>query len=370
MPKNTIHKSPSGRYSYSVTDSVGNRLSIKSRVRESKADFRKRCDALDATAEGEQRKETLDVLFTAWIQMHVTPNLSKGSLRTLPNVYQKYVSPYLGRRQITDIKRQDVFQVLSKAKESGLSPATIKRVRHCISAPYSFAINSLGYQISSPTEGLRFNYGAKQKKTRRVLTEEERERLLTAAEGSKYENYIKILDMTGMRPSEALALKCSDITESAIHIRRGITIDGLSSLKTETSRRDFPLYPALRSVVQQQKTMSAFRTKEGWLFPSASGTPSMNAAKIAFAKIVKKTGVWRRGGHNHLKKLELLTPPLHCTLYDFRHTFATRSAESGMNPTVLKNILGHADISTTLRYYVDTTDKMMEQAVELMEKSV
>lgn len=41
-----------------------------------------------------------------------------------------------------------------------------------------------------------------------------------------------------------------------------------------------------------------------------------------------------------------------------------------MNPTVLKNILGHADISTTLRYYVDITDKMMEQAVELMEKSV
>ncbi|MDY6085390.1 MAG: tyrosine-type recombinase/integrase [Peptoniphilaceae bacterium] len=92
--------------------------------------------------------------------------------------------------------------------------------------------------------------------------------------------------------------------------------------------------------------------------------------RLHLRRLSKKTGVWRRGGHNHLKKLELLTPPLHCPLYDFRHTFATRSAESGMNPTVLKNILGHADISTTLRYYVDITDKMMEQAVELMEKSV
>lgn len=370
MPKNAIHKDASGRYTYKVADATGKRHMLKSHKKESKTDFKRRCDALDEMAAGECRQDTLTGLFTTWIDMHVKPNLSKSTLRIMPGIYAKHVKPYLGNRRITDISRQDVYRLLTQAKYTGLAPATLRHIRSCISAPYSFAINSLGYQITSPTEGLVFNYGQAKDKRNRIITEEDRMRLYKASEGSKYENYIKILDLTGMRPSEALGLQIGDIKEDHLEIRRGITIDGLSSLKTTTAWRDFPLYPDLQKILLDQRNKMAFKTKEGWLFPSSSGQPSMNAVKRAFSKILRNTASYERGGHNHLKKVRLITPPVNCSLYDFRHTFATRQAEAGMKSTVLKAILGHEDISTTLKYYVDITDTMIDEAVRLMQKGV
>ena len=42
-----------------------------------------------------------------------------------------------------------------------------------------------------------------------------------------------------------------------------------------------------------------------------------------------------------------------------RGTFATRCAEAKIAPAVLKKILGHKDISITMKYYVDV-DKEFE----------
>ena len=68
-----------------------------------------------------------------------------------------------------------------------------------------------------------------------------------------------------------------------------------------------------------------------------------------------------------MKKLSLIVTPIRCTLYDFRHTYATRMAESGMNPTALKALVGHADIKTTLKFYIDFTDSMKKDAIDIME---
>lgn len=58
--------------------------------------------------------------------------------------------------------------------------------------------------------------------------------------------------------------------------------------------------------------------------------------------------------------------PVDCSLCDFRHTFATRMAERGMPYVVLQAIMGHADISITLQYYVDITPEQMAAAAEMM----
>ena len=67
-----------------------------------------------------------------------------------------------------------------------------------------------------------------------------------------------------------------------------------------------------------------------------------------------------------IRDRSVTTPPVAFSLYDFRHTFATRMASKGMNPKTLQYIMGHSDISTTLRYYVGITDEMMEDAKQIM----
>ena len=45
----------------------------------------------------------------------------------------------------------------------------------------------------------------------------------------------------------------------------------------------------------------------------------------------------------------------HFSCHHLRHTFTTRLIEVGTNVKVVQEILGHADISTTLDIYADVT---------------
>ena len=61
-----------------------------------------------------------------------------------------------------------------------------------------------------------------------------------------------------------------------------------------------------------------------------------------------------------------LLPPISC--HYLRHTFATRLCESGMNIKLVQEILGHADIATTMNIYVSVTEEMRSQGVDVLEK--
>jgi site-specific recombinase XerD len=56
-------------------------------------------------------------------------------------------------------------------------------------------------------------------------------------------------------------------------------------------------------------------------------------------------------------------------LYDFRHTFARRCVQSGVELPVLAGLLGHSDLTTTMRY-VHPAAKVKRDAVERLEKFV
>ncbi len=375
MPKNRIHKKKDGRYSYNITNVSGTRLSLTSRKNESLKAFQARCDALDKEAKGPSTRDTLDDLFYLWVENHVKTHLSPAELRVQVPVYENHVRPFLGHRKLTDIKRTDVYTVLSTASKTGLSSSFIKKIRGTISRPYNWAINTLGYDLVSPTQGLVFraisdNDAADVEKRSRIISDEDMERIMKAASRSKYLSYFRILASTGLRPSEALGLQIRDIKDDILEIRRGWTIDGYSPLKTKSAKRDFPLTAELKSILLDQREKCAFVTKEGWLFPAANKKPSMNAIQCAFKHILKQTAEWKRGGKTNQKKIAVIRPAVTCSLYDFRHTFATRMAEAGMNPKTLQYILGHTDISITLKYYIDVTDNMLNQARDLMGELV
>lgn len=369
MPKNSICTLADGRFSYQVRDISGKKHEIRSHKNEGIRAFKRRCEFLDRKSSHESHDETLDELFSHWFNDYAILHTSQSYQRNMKDMYCLHVKDALGNLCITDITRAHVYSLLSKKAKDGYSQSTLGKIRCCISAPYNWAVNSLGYDIIPPTQGLRFSR-RKDKKKRAIhhaLTDEELERFFKAAKGSKYENYFKVLFLTGLRPSECLGLQIKDITADELHIRRAITMDGISTLKTASAKRDLILFDKLKKVLFEQREKVAFLTHDGWLFPSKSGKPSMNAVKFAFQAIIRNTGVYERGGRNHMKKLSLIVTPIRCTLYDFRHTYATRMAESGMNPTALKALVGHADIKTTLKFYIDFTDSMKKDAIDIME---
>lgn len=56
------------------------------------------------------------------------------------------------------------------------------------------------------------------------------------------------------------------------------------------------------------------------------------------------------------------------TPHTFRHTFATRAIESGMNPKTLQRILGHGTLQMTMDLYCHVTEDTMFEEMEKFEK--
>ena len=61
-------------------------------------------------------------------------------------------------------------------------------------------------------------------------------------------------------------------------------------------------------------------------------------------------------------EFEMFSP--HC----FRHTFATRAIENGMQPKTLQRILGHGSLQMTMDLYCHVTDETLFDAIRLMEQ--
>ena len=150
-----------------------------------------------------------------------------------------------------------------------------------------------------------------------------------------------------MRIGEAVALRRSDIDtrKGLIHIRRTITrttggrVVG-DTTKTRTSKRDIPLTPALKAILQRQEQLNRqmfhneptaidgliFRTMRGKIITSSTIIKDMEATQKA-------------AGIDHF------------SVHAFRDTFATFALESGMSPQTLKEILGHSSFSMTMDLY-------------------
>ena len=54
--------------------------------------------------------------------------------------------------------------------------------------------------------------------------------------------------------------------------------------------------------------------------------------------------------------------------HDLRHTAATLMLQQGINPKVVQERLGHADISLTLNTYSHVLPSMQEEAAEKMDE--
>lgn len=370
MLKSKIYKLSDGRFSYKRTDLDGKPRQIKSRVNESKDDFRLRCLKLDRQLLleaglakepfikiGEREIKTFDDLFYLWLDLHAKTSLSLSSQINSQQLYENHLKDRIGPLPLDEIKRQEVFMILKEKEAKNYSQSFIKKLKGIISGSYNFAINSFGLEISSPVEGLRFEGGKKARKKEKILRKKELLEFLRTKPGGVFLYYYLILFFTGLRPSEALALRYTDFDEDFLYVKRAITNYGLGGLKNEQSERKIPLNPKIRLARDRQaEKHMGFRPYKDYLFTMSSNEePSMNALQLDFDKrkeIYKdKTG----------KSFDY-------SLYDFRHAFASQMAEANMPLKALQSIMGHVNITTTMNYYVQLSDKMMEDAIDYMEK--
>ena len=172
-----------------------------------------------------------------------------------------------------------------------------------------------------------------------------------------YVTLFGLIAATGMRVSEALALKLDDIQPNGVlHIR-------------ETKFRKSRLVPLHATVVEAlERYLEVRRQRAGesdWLFPSVEHREMCpTIVNYTFRCILRRAGIAPERSQQ---------PRIH----DLRHTFATRvleqcGAERGAvarHFVALSTYLGHADIRNTY-WYLQATSEMMTDIASAAEMLV
>jgi len=156
-----------------------------------------------------------------------------------------------------------------------------------------------------------------------VLSPKEVERLLLAAVKLRDRCLLMTAYATGLRVSELVRLKVSDIDSSRMMVR----------VEQGKGRKD-------RYTILSQRLLSELRTywrehrSPTWLFPNAKGNPiSIDYAQRIYNLAKQKAQIHKGKG-----------------IHTVRHCFATHLLEAGVDLVTIKTLLGHNSLQSTQRY--------------------
>jgi integrase/recombinase XerD len=157
-----------------------------------------------------------------------------------------------------------------------------------------------------------------------VLSPEEVARLLDAAPGLKYKAALSVAYGAGLRASEVVSLKVSDIDSKRMLIR----------VEQGKGRKDryVMLSPHLLNLLRAW--WKAARP-QGWLFPGRDPAQPMTTRQL------------NRACHAAVQMAEINK---RVSLHTLRHSFATHLLEQNIDVRVIQVLLGHAKLDTTALY--------------------
>lgn len=268
----------------------------------------------------ERQTYTLADVYDRWSELHY-PKITVKAQQSYANAYRKAAA--LHDRRIAELKTEDYQRILSQMMEAGASRSLCEKERQLFSQLCQYAINQ---------DIIHTNYStalvlpeASAPKTR-VLSADEVQAIRTMTGDARLGETARIaltLIYTGMRLNELLTARRENV-----HADEGYLIGGE---KTEAGRdRAIPIHPDIMPYILQWLDGN----DTPYLIPSKYGLPrDHNNVRKSFNSLMRKLGI------------EGVTP------HTCRHTAATKFAATGLPPEVTKQILGHADITTTLNIY-------------------
>ena len=68
------------------------------------------------------------------------------------------------------------------------------------------------------------------------------------------------------------------------------------------------------------------------------------------------------------KREPVIIPRFSCHI--FRHTFASRFCENETNIKVIQEVMGHADVSTTMNFYAEAHREVTRESLEKLAKNM
>lgn len=235
------------------------------------------------------------------------------------------------------------------AKQVHYSNSVIKKIYAMCNRTFKKAI-SMDIISKNPLDEIKTPKSTKMTKKIKALTIQQQKKFINAINEDNKEPYRTMLLLellTGMRMGEICALSPHSIyfNYSLIEVTRTMTRDG--EYKTTLNNKT-KTYAGLRRIKVDKSVMGLlkdyidnyFVTNEYDLIFTKNGNMiSTNQVNSYYKRLIERYNI--------------VDDVTKCNQHQLRHTYATRSIESGMPAKVLQYRLGHSDITITLNTYCD-----------------
>ena len=309
--------------------------------------------------------------------------------------HNHYVRDGFGKLRISKIKYSDIKKFYySLILEKGFKPNSMEIVHTLLHPTFTMAVRD-GLLRLNPTEGVM----AEIKKSH--CWEKTKRHALTVAEQRAFTNYIAnseeyrgwfplftVMLGTGCRIGEVLGLRWQDVDfkNRTISINHNLVYrvqeDGtctnhVNSPKTKAGIRIIPMldevFDAFLEEYQYQKVIG-FCTDEidgysGFVFCTGDGKVYLpNAINRTIRSICADYNKEEESKAKEENRDPVLLPKFSCHI--LRHTFCTRFCENETNLKVIQEIMGHADISTTMDVYAEATQEKKKASMTALQSAL
>lgn len=246
--------------------------------------------------------------------------MTERTLTEYRKAARRHLLPALGKRKVAEVRRSDIERMVGPMAST---PSARNRLLALASRLFSLAeLWEWRPQASNPAKGVM---RAREDARDRVLSDGELTALGQALDDLQERHpvavvAIKVAGVSGWRISEVLNLRWADI-----NFERGMA----TLASTKTGRQVRPLPSMALDLLAGMPRINGV----DWVFSIRRGVPARYPhVRRVFAQAVEAAGLQD------------------VRMHDLRRSIATRAAASGISLPVLRDVLGHAQITMAARY--------------------
>lgn len=313
---------------------------------------------------------TLDSWFERWMKVYKEKNIRPNSKREYSHIYNKNISPYLGTRNINSLVKSDIQLLIDNASENGYKYERQNKIKVILRDMLQRAMED-SLIVNNPVSGIKLM--ADKEIKAKSLTLDEQRVFFEYCKNTFYDNMFHVAVNTGLRPGELFALTINDIDMEKGYIDVNKTLVYQKYLederktfhieppKTKQSYRKVPINSICREYLLRQfelkSVLSQKRPKQqnDYLFVTKFNTPINSVIYSDAIKAIIRQINLVRPFDNQFQEFSGHT---------FRHTFATRCFENGVDAKVVQSYLGHASLKMTMDLYTHVTDDKSSDDIE------
>lgn len=319
-------------------------------------------------------KIILEEWYEKWFRVYKLPVIRRSSAMYYKYIYEYLIRPVIGSKKLVELTQIEVLNTLTIAKEKGYGYEVLNKMKILMVDMLNRAMQD-DFVNKNVARGVPLPIRRVGTRKIKALSIEDQEAFFECAAGTFYYPAYVVAINTGLRPGELFALteKDIDFKRKTISVSKTLTYQPeeegkqkefrIGPPKTDASVREVPLNEAAEKALLKQRIIHQIISRKqikktnypDLLFTTKFGTPlNIEIFNQSIKRIIEEVNLSR----DALDQIENFGG------HTFRHTFATRCFEAGIQPKTVQAYLGHASLSMTMDLYTAVMPDYKKQEIQ------